>query len=113
MAVETIFGILDWGDENALREFISNHDQAHIDLMRTLGARGIALPYQPLSGPPDAPWFLNHWLLHRSLDQAFGVPGSPGLNGDPKTWQNPNTFYYWHQINNNAHLAYAQAGGGA
>lgn len=108
MSVVTIFGELEWGDDGSLQEFLSNHNQAHIDLNAAMAQRGIALGDVHLENSPDNQWFADHWLIHKTLDQALQVSDAPGLGSN---WTGPRDFYDWHKINNDAHVLYAQVTG--
>jgi hypothetical protein len=110
--IVTLFGNLEYGDEDALIEFIGNHNQAHTDLAQYLATQGIPLQAPDLSGAPTLQWFMDHALMHQSLDRALTVNGHPGLEGaGDKPWGNPEFFYDWHRINNDAHIAYSQKTG--
>lgn len=104
MIVTTIFGDLEFGNEGALQEFLSNHNQAHMDLNAAMVQRGISFGDVHLENSPDAQWFADHWLIHLALDTALNTPDVPALGFG---WKDAGSFYDWHNINNNAHVAYA------
>lgn len=106
--ITTIFGDLEWGDDGSLEEFLSNHYQSHIDLNAALANTGINFQTPFLARKPDNDWFADHYLLHQALDRALNAGGFPGLSNG---WGNAATFYDWMNINNNAHIAYAQLTG--
>ena len=102
--VSTPAGALKYGDDAALEEFYAQHAEAHVNLNNVLSQQfGITLDNPDLSGPADAQWFGDHWLLHKALDQALETVSYPGLSMD---WANEQRFNEWHSANLSAHQQY-------
>lgn len=106
MSVVTIFGNMEYGDEDAVQQFLLNHDQAHQEINQALVQQaGVTLDQPFLDRQPDNDWFAQHWLLHKAINEALQVGGLPGLSHD---WADERSFYDWNKVNNDDHVAFAQ-----
>jgi hypothetical protein len=101
----SIFGDLEYGDEDSLLVWLQAHDIAHRTLNRVAAQAGKSLQPALLAGEPvDDDWFGRHGLAHAALARLYApTSSSAGSTLMDGRWENEEQFYQWHQMHDALH----------
>lgn len=105
MSLTTQFGSLDYGNEQALEQWVAAHDIWHGTERKELSRRGYSLAPQMLTGEVGPEWLGRHLINHMSINRALAalnfMPAPlPALD---MPWSNEAIFYAWHRAHNVVH----------
>ena len=100
--IVTPFGGLKYGDERALKDWVTAHDVRHRLYQNTLLGQNQPINGVPLDGKVNDDWFGRHLMTHLALTAFLPNPVTTAtevLTG----WKDEPSFYTWHDLHTLLH----------
>ncbi len=100
----SIYEIMPFGDEDALKDFVLANALSHSLIDKVLGVKGkfvMGFPLQDISDPQT--WLQNHYLMHVSEFEQIGLNGLPDIS--VVDFENEGQFRDWMKLHSDVHAA--------